>query len=88
MDWMTLNLGETAVNQALYRFAEEFPPLSVFRGETSLNDFMASDTADSDKNNVILEEMLLLWLANNNPAYSPLLDFDDTYLRRGRCTTR
>ncbi|OGO26125.1 MAG: alpha-amylase [Chloroflexi bacterium RBG_16_52_11] len=83
MDWMTLNLGDTAVNQALYRFAEEFPPLPVFRGETSLDDFMASGSADNDNKNIILEEMLLLWLANNNPAYSPFLElFDDTLLEQ------
>ncbi len=81
LDWLYEKLGQEAVDAALYRFADEFPPLTVYRREVALEDYLEGETAGVPHRQVVLEEMLMLWLANANPAFSPFLElFDDTAL--------
>ncbi|MEE9616239.1 MAG: alpha-amylase family glycosyl hydrolase, partial [Anaerolineae bacterium] len=81
LDWLCEKLGQEAVDVALYRFADEFPPLTVYRREVALEDYLEGETASVAHRQVVLEEMLMLWLANANPAFSPFLElFDDTAL--------
>jgi glycosidase len=83
LDWLDERLGEEAVDTALYRFADEFPPLVVYRQEVALEDYMEGETAGVPHRQIVLEEMVMLWLANRNPAFSPFLElFDDTALDR------
>jgi glycosidase len=92
LDWLYEKLGREAVDAALRRFAEEFPPLAVYRREVTLEDYMEGETAGDfggldqtiSNRQLVLEEMLMLWLANKNPAFSPFLElFDDTTLDKG-----
>jgi glycosidase len=79
LDWLYDGLGKEAVDRALYAFTDDFPPLAVYRGEVSLDDHWRGEAALQ----VTLEELLLLWLANVNPAFSPFLElFDDTALEK------
>ncbi|MBC8446085.1 MAG: alpha-amylase, partial [Chloroflexi bacterium] len=81
LDWLYEKLGREAVDAALYRFADEFPPLAVYRREISLDDYLEGETAGVLHRRIVLEEMLMLYLANTNPAFSPFLElFDDTIL--------
>ncbi len=83
LQWLYANLGEDAVNRTLQGFAEQFPPLVVYRGEISLPAYLDSKTADVPNREIVLEELLMLWLANMNPAYSPYGElFDDTHLKQ------
>lgn len=83
LDWLDERLGEEAVDTTLYRFADEFPPLVVYRQEVALEDYMEGETAGVPHRQIVLEEMVMLWLANKNPAFSPFLElFDDTALDR------
>lgn len=76
-------LGRTAVDGALRVFAEEFPPLAVYRGEIILPDYLLGNTAGVPNRQIVLEEMLMLWLANMNPAFSPFVElFDDARLEQ------
>ncbi len=79
--WLDERLGRPAVDRALQAFASEFPPLTVYRGEISLDAYLASRTADIPNRQIVLEEMVMLWLANANPAFGPYLElFDDSSL--------
>jgi len=106
LDWLYERLGKEAVDMALYKFADEFPPLAVYRREVTLEDYLEGETAGDlgelsrapprpprehsrggvlavavPHRQVVLEEMLMLWLANANPAFSSFLElFDDTAL--------
>jgi glycosidase len=81
LDWLDARLGKGAVDAALHRFADEFPPLAVYRREVTLEDYLEGETGGVPHRQAVLEEMLLLWLANVNPASSPFLElFDDTAL--------
>ncbi len=83
LSWLDERFTEPVVQGTLRRFAEEFPPLAVYRNELTLTDYMQGQTAGVPHRQVLLEEMLLLWLANANPAFSPFRElFDDTVLSR------
>jgi hypothetical protein len=83
VSWLYDHLGRGAVDDALYRFAEEFPPLAVYRRESSLADYFEGETGGVPNRQILLEEMLMLWLANVNLAFSPFRElFDDTGLAR------
>ncbi len=83
LDWLYERLGQEAVDAALREFADEFPPLAVYRREVSLDDYLEGETAGVPHRQMVLEEMLMLWLANANPACAPFLElFDDANLAK------
>ena len=83
LDWLDDRLGQKAVDTALSRFADEFPPLSVYKRQVSLDDYMQGQTAGVPHRQTQLEEMLVLWLANVNPAFAPFRElFDDATLAK------
>jgi len=76
-------IGAEALESCLLRFVELFPPVAVYRGRVSATDYLAGQSEEGAPNRLItLEEMLLLRLANTNPAFRPFLEFfDDRPLR-------
>ncbi len=81
----TLNarLGEQAVESTLRKFADEFPTVDVYRGKTDIETYLNGTTDNLPNREVVLEEMILLWTANANPAFSPFMElFDDAKLER------
>jgi glycosidase len=67
----------------LLKFVEDFPPMSVQRGETDALHYLEMETAGRPNRQAALEEMLLLHLANANPALAPYRElFDDEELRQ------
>jgi glycosidase len=74
-------LGGEAVDAVLLRFTEEFPPVALSRRQVSPADNLRGQTEGVSNREVQLEELLLLWLANANPAFAPFLElFDDGLL--------
>ncbi len=62
------------LDATLTRFAQEFPPTAVYQNKQTLEDYLALPA----NKEILLEEMLLLWLENNNPAFMPYKDlFED-----------
>lgn len=83
LDWLNSHVGKEEVDRALQVFGEEFPALAVYRGETPRQAYLAGETAGVPNRQIALEEMIMLWLANMNPAFAPFLElFDDTRLER------
>ncbi len=79
--WLEDHLGHSRVDDALRRFVDEFPPVAVYRGEIARDVYLAGETAGLSHRAVTLEEKLMLWLANLNPAFSPFRElFDDVSL--------
>jgi glycosidase len=76
-------LGKQKVDETLRKFADEFPVLSVYRGEVDLDSHLEGETAGIPHRLVVLEEMMMLWLANLNSAFSPFTElFDDSTLEK------
>ncbi len=83
LQWLDERLGPAAVDAALRRFADEFPPLAVYRREIRLEDYVQGETDGVPHRHLLIEEMLALWLANANPAFDPFAElFDDDALAR------
>jgi glycosidase len=83
LDWLNLNIGKDNVDLTIKKFTDEFPPLSVYNREISVNDYIMMDTDGYPNRMILLEEMLMLWLENANPAFNPYIElFDDSTLRK------
>lgn len=63
-------LGKGAVDATLVKFADEFPPLKVYLGEVPFVDYLEGQTEGIPNREIVLEELLLLWLANANPVFA------------------
>jgi glycosidase len=83
LDWLDEELGREAVDETLRRFVDEFPPLAVYRGEIAPDAYLEGETSGVPHRQVALEELLMLWLANVNPAFAPFRElFDDARLEK------
>lgn len=81
--WLERSLGIENVDEALRRFTAEFPPVSVYRNEVSIDEYLQGRTDGLPNRQIALEELLMLWLANVNPAFSPFKElFDDRRLEQ------
>jgi glycosidase len=88
LTWLEENLGVEGVDRVIRQFANEFPPLSVYQREISLDDYLngvsdAPGAGQISNRQIVLEELIMLWLANANPAFAPYLElFDDSALEK------
>ncbi|NIV32682.1 MAG: alpha-amylase, partial [Anaerolineae bacterium] len=83
LGWLGARLGRQAVDATLRAFADQFPPLDVYRRQVTLDEYLEGETAGVPHRELLLEEMLMLWLANTNPAFAPFLElFDDATLTK------
>ncbi|MBD3384083.1 alpha-amylase [candidate division KSB1 bacterium] len=83
MKWLETHVGEKPLDQALEMFTGIFPPLSVYKGETDARTWLKGKSGDVSHREVALEELLMLWIANINPAFSPYLElFNDSDLEK------
>ena len=73
-----------AMGKLLLKFTEQFPGVSVYRGKETAAQWLAKTTEGTPHQEAALEELLLLWLANQNPAFLSFKElFGDAELREG-----
>ncbi len=83
LEWLDKRVGAEELDKTLHRFVEAFPPLAVYRQNVEPGEYLDGRTDGVPHRQIVLEEMLLLWLANENPGFSPFIElFDDTELER------
>ncbi|MFB3813333.1 MAG: alpha-amylase family glycosyl hydrolase [Terriglobales bacterium] len=83
LGWFESRLGREALDGALTRFADEFPAVEVYRGQRSAAEWLADSSGGVPHRAVALEELMMLWLANANPAFSTFGElFDDDELAK------
>ena len=83
--WLTENLGAERLDQVLTTFCEEFPPLAVLKKEQTVAEYLDAETVEGMQNRCdTLEEILVLWVTNRNPAAMKLAGefFDETHLAK------
>lgn len=81
LNWLKERIGARDVERTLVLFATEFPPLAVYKGEISLAEYYEGSTDGVPNEQVLLEEMLMLWVANKNTALASYQElFDDERL--------
>jgi glycosidase len=68
---------------AMLKFTEDFPPLSVYRGEIEPRRYLDLETSGRSNRQSTLEEMLILHITNLNPAVQPYKElFDEEPLKQ------
>ena len=67
----------------LLRFTEEFPPFEVYKGKKSPAEYLSGKNGDVEAKYTVAEELILLVLANENPAFKPFFPlFSDKNLSK------
>ncbi|HLF14352.1 MAG TPA: alpha-amylase family glycosyl hydrolase, partial [Bacteroidota bacterium] len=74
-------LGHLRFRTTMHGFVDRYPPVSVYRHEQAAVRWLEGTTDGRRHPEVSLEELLMLHLANVNPAFAPFRElFDDTRL--------
>jgi len=82
--YLKKNLGLDEVEQVLRKFVEQFPPISVHKGITTVDEYLNGNTGGKHNKEILIEEIILLHLENLNPAFQNLKEFfDDKQLSEG-----
>jgi hypothetical protein len=83
LEWLASDIGLEDLDSTLHQFIEEFPTSDLYRGKTDVEAYRTGQTEGIPNRQVALEELLMLWLDNENPAFTPCLElFDHTSLVR------
>jgi len=81
LDFIGVRIGPQAADDVLLGFCRRFPNVEVYRGARSEREFLDGRTDGFSHREAVFEEVLLLSLANANPAFEPYGElFDDTEL--------
>jgi glycosidase len=74
-------LGIRKLNAVLRAFTRDFPPQVVFQKRLKEDEYLDGETNGVSNRSTAIEEILMLWIANQNPAYHPYSElFDDGVL--------
>ncbi len=82
LDWLEAKFSSTEIDKALQLFVDDFPPIDVYLNKISVADYLKGETGKRSNRRIALEEMLMLWISNENPAFKKYAElFDDSQLR-------
>lgn len=74
-------LGKRKFNALLRAFVREFPPSPVYQKKATVDEYLIGETDGIPNRLAVIEEVLLLWITNQNQACSPFYElFDDKEL--------
>ena len=81
--WFAAQAKPEDVERLLLQFTEEFPNTAVYRGDMTAAEWLKGTTDGMPNREAALEELLMLWLANINPAFAPFRElFEDDGLKK------
>ncbi|MDD8017723.1 MAG: hypothetical protein PHP42_05065, partial [Bacteroidota bacterium] len=74
-------LGKEKTEASLKEFLTSFPPQAVYNRQQNIDEYFEHSTEGRRNKEIALEEMMMLFLENFNPAFTPFKDmFDDSTL--------
>ncbi len=71
LEWFDARIGKDELDKTILAFVEQFPTVDVYRNEKTPSYWLDGTTGGIAHRAVAFEEMMLLWLANANPAFKP-----------------
>src|ERR1035438_1577810 len=71
LDWFAAKVGADELDRMLLTFVDQFPGISVIRGQETPKQWLAGTTEGIPHRAAAFEELLLLWTANRNEAFQP-----------------
>ena len=72
LDHLNSKLTPEKVDSTLLSFIQKFPPIGVYKGEISAEEFLKGASGIKSNREILLEEIFLLNIENINPATSSL----------------
>ena len=79
--WFSEKIEPTNLDRLLLTFVEHFPNVAVYQGKLTAAEWLKGTTDGLSNREAALEELMLLWLANANPAFAPFRElFEDKEL--------
>ena len=66
--YLLSHIEEKEINKVLLEYLKEFPPLEVFKGKTTEENYLNDKTEGKPNKQIILEELIILQIENSNPA--------------------
>jgi hypothetical protein len=83
LKWLGAQVTPAECERLLLRFVQQFPTVDVYRGEVTAGEWLKGESEGRPNREIAFEEMLLLWIANSNPAFVPFKKlFDDLLLKQ------
>jgi len=83
VQWFAAQSDPAQVDKLLMAFAEQFPNVAVYRGELTAAQWLSGASDGLPNREAALEELMLLWIANINPAFTAFGElFKDTGLKQ------
>lgn len=83
LPWFKNQIGANAFERLLLLFADHFPATSVYNGQQTAAEWLQGTTDGISHRAAAFEELILLWLANANPAFHPFQElFRDAELAK------
>jgi glycosidase len=83
IEFLQAHLAPKTVTEMELQFIEDFPPLAVYRGDSDGQTYLAEETRGIPNQQVLYEELILLWVSNQNQALKPFSELiDDENLKR------
>lgn len=71
------SLGDATIEKTLQEFLTLFPPAIVYRNQQSVKEYFSNSTEGKPNKEIALEEMMMLFLSNFNPACGEFKEFFD-----------
>jgi len=71
LEWFSAQVGVAELDKLLLTFVEQFPGITVIRGQQTPQQWLASSSDGTPHREAALEELLMLWTANRNQAFRP-----------------
>jgi glycosidase len=77
LEWFSARLGAEKLDTLLLAFVEYFPGQSVMRGDEDPAEWLKGATEGMSHRAAAMEELLMLWTANRNEAFTPFEELFD-----------
>ncbi len=75
--FLSEQLGSQPLYKLLNDFLGKFPNTEIYQGKTSVQEYLNGGSKEFPNKYTALEELILLWLENRNPAYRPIDELID-----------
>ncbi|MCG8481651.1 MAG: alpha-amylase, partial [Spirochaetales bacterium] len=74
---LSRELGEDRLSRLLLTFSSRFPTAACYRDAESPQESLDRNVDGVTGRHVALEELIVMWIGNRNPAYTPLIELFD-----------
>ena len=83
MRWIGSQSQPAELEKLLRQFTEQFPNTAIYQGKLTAEQWLNGQFEDLPNREAAMEELLMLWLANSNPAFAPFRPlFEDAKLKQ------